>query len=89
MEPEQFGFWRRYSCVHAITSAIDIMRHCIDKKSGLAGFVDLKKAFDTIDHSILLSKLDLYGFRGKTNTFLQSYLTNRKQYVSFCGKTLN
>ena len=84
---EQFWFRRRYSCVHAITSAIEIMRHCIDdKKSGLAGFVDLKKAFDTIDHSILRTKLDLYGFCGTTNTFLQSYLTNRKQCVSFCGK---
>ena len=60
------------------------MSHCIDdKKSRLAGFVDLKKAFDTIDQ--LFSKLDLYGFRAITNTFLQSYLTNRKQYVSFCG----
>ena len=76
--------------MHAITSAFEIMRHCIDdKKSGLAGFVDLKKAFDTIDHSILLTKLDLYGLRGTTNTFLQSYLTNRKQYLSFFGKTLN
>ena len=85
--PEQFGFRRRCSCVHAITSAIEIVSHCIDdKKSGLAGFVDLKNAFDTIDHSILLTKLDLYGFRGITNTFLQSYLTNRKQYVSFYGK---
>ena len=58
------------------------------KKSGLAGSVYLKKAFDTIDHSILLTKLDLYEFRGTTNTFLQSYLGNRKQYVSFVEKTL-
>ena len=85
--PEQFGSQSRYSCVHAITSAIEIMRHCIDdKNSEIAGFVDLKKAFDTIDHSLLRTKLDLYAFRGIINTFLQSYLTNRKQYVSFCGK---
>ena len=71
--PEQFGSRRRYSCVHAITSAIEIMRHCIEyKKSGLTGFVDFKKAFDTIDHNILLTKIDLYGF-------LLCYLTNREQ----------
>ena len=88
--PEQLGFRRRYSCVHAITSAIEIMRHCVDdKKSELEGFVDLKKAFDTIYHSILLTKLDLYRFRGITNTFLPSYVTNSKQYVSFCGKKLS
>ena len=57
--PEQFRFRRRYSCVHAINSAIEIMRHSIDdKKSGLANFVDFKKAFDTIDHSFFLTKLD-------------------------------
>ena len=50
------------------------------------GFVDLKKAFDTNDHSNLQTKLDLLGFPGKTNPFLQSYFFNRKQYVNFCGK---
>ena len=85
---DQFGFRHRYFCVHAITSEIEIMRHCLEgKKSGLAGSVDLKKAFDTIDHSVLLTKLDLYGFRGIINSFLQSYLTNRKQYVLFVEKT--
>ena len=73
-----------------MTSAIEIISHCVDfKKNGIEGFVDLKKAFDTIDHSILLTKLDLYGFRGITNTFLQPDLTNRKQHVSSCGKTLD
>ena len=72
--PKQFGFQRRYSCVYAITSAIEITRHCIDdKKSGLEGSVDLKNVFDTIDHSMLTTKLDLDGFLGITNTFLQSY----------------
>ena len=48
---------------------------------GLALFIDLKKAFDTVDHTILLEKLNAYGFRGKFNDLILSYLTNRQQYV--------
>ena len=44
-------------------------------------FIDLKKAFDTIDHKILLQKLYNYGLRGKSNDWIRSYLKNRKQYV--------
>jgi len=40
-----------------------------------------KKAFDTVDHQILLGKLSQYGLRGTTNKFVESYLSNRKQFV--------
>ena len=49
--------------------------------TGQACFNDLKKAFDTLNHEILLNKLENYGFRGKINEILGSFLRDRKQYV--------
>ena len=48
-------------------------------------FVDLTKAFDTVDHEILLDKLDRYGIRGHANLFLRSYLSDRHQYTVING----
>ena len=58
-----------------ITSAIDNKKHC----AGV--FIDLKKAFDTVDHDLLLHKLLVYGVRGSTYDWLSNYLRNRRQYV--------
>ena len=44
-------------------------------------FIDLKKAFDTVDHELLVEKLNVYGIRGVANKWLQNYLANRKQYM--------
>ena len=63
------------------------MRNTVDKKCyGLALYVDFKKAFDTVDHGILLDKLDRLGFRGKFHLLVKDYLSKRYQYVETNGK---
>ena len=49
-------------------------------------FIDIKKAFDTVDHQILLNKLKVYGISGKEMTWFESYLGNRKQYCRVYGQ---
>ena len=59
------------------------IRECLDSGYYVCGvFVDLEKAFDTVNHKILCEKLNHYGLRGNINKLIQSYLANRKQYVS-------
>ena len=78
----QFGFRKASSTTSAIFKVVsDILPAFNDKSYTVALFLDLKKAFDTVDRSILVHKLSIKGFRGIVNSFLSSYLSNRKQYV--------
>ena len=82
----QFGFRTQHSTIHAILNLIDNISTAIDKSEHTLGiFLDLSKAFDTINYDIILSKLSHYGIRGISLEWFRSYLTNRSQYVSICG----
>ena len=65
--------------IEEITNATD------NKKHAIGVFIDLKKAFDTVDHGILIKKLEHYGVRGAASDWLKSYLSNRKQFVNIDG----
>ena len=78
----QFGFWKGKNITQAamkLTTTIVNAYH--DKLYVSCFFLDLRKAFDTIDHEILLRKMSHQGFREQINHYLRSYLTGREQYV--------
>ena len=78
----QFGFRKAHSTVNTLINIVERIRKSLDKGEFACGvFVDLQKAFETVDHEILLSKLDHYGIRGIANDWFRSYLSNRSQFV--------
>ena len=79
----QFGFRHHHSTIHSV---MDIINSCYDSPQ-LKNFVnliflDIKKAFDSVSHFKLLKKLEHFGIRGVANQLLESFFTNRKQFVS-------
>ena len=79
----QFGFRKAKNTTQAIFKLTSDMLSTFHEKSyTVALYLDLSKAFDTISREMLIHKLSVYGFRGITNSFLSSYLSDRKQYVN-------
>lgn len=79
---KQFGFRKFHSTIDALINTHDYILENIKKGNKIIGiFIDLKKAFDSIDTKILIKKLHYYGITGPFNDLLNSYLTNRKIYT--------
>ena len=80
--PSQYGFRKRHSTIHGVVVFIQHTVKAYDNKlNTISVLLDISKAFDTIDHKILLYKLKYYGIRGTALKWFQSYLSDRHQYV--------
>ncbi len=88
----QYGFRPHHTTVHPVIHLLNQIANendKITKNITMATFIDLSKAFDTIDHKILLRKLEHMGIRGQVNTWLSSYLNRRQQYMEFSNYKSN
>ena len=84
---KQFGFQSKHSTEHALLEFTNFIYKSFENSEKiLSVFIDLSKAFDTVNHAILLEKLKFYGINGITLEWFKNYLLDRKQYISFPGQ---
>ena len=84
----QHGFRAKHNTSQPVLHFADKMLNALNQNTTaktLSIFIDLKKAFDTVDHKILLKKMEHYGVRGTSNVWFNNYLTDREQLVCIDG----
>lgn len=87
LSESQYGFRKNRSTSLALWEFVENISNSLDNKKHTIGvYIDLKKAFDTIDHGLLIKKLEFYGIRGIASNWLYTYLNKRQQYVQFDNK---